>query len=70
MSKITRYLIVNVAGECRITKRYPSLAWNEIGYQLDIEAPAGWGQMVERITLELPAPMQQVKARLIEGERA
>jgi hypothetical protein len=63
------YLIVNGHGECRLTKRRPSLQWDEVAFPVEVQIPPGWGRVYDQsvVTLTLPpapeiAPPQQVGA--------
>lgn len=58
MRTVTIYLIVNGRGDCRINRRRPALAYDEVAYQIRVNVPSGWGRIYEAADITLPdAPL-------------
>lgn len=52
------YLVVNGRGECKLTKRRPTLNWDEVAFPITVAVPPGWGRVYDEyaLTLEIPPP--------------
>jgi hypothetical protein len=50
------YLVVDGHGDCRLTKRRPSLDWDEVAFPIIVQVPQGWGRVYEDRALELKLP--------------
>jgi hypothetical protein len=52
------YLIVDGHGDCRLTKRRPTLDWDEVAFPINVAVPQGWGRVYDEyaLTLDIPPP--------------
>jgi len=49
------YLVVRSNGDVRVAKR-PRLAMDEVAVAINIRFPAGWGQIVQTVDVQMPDP--------------
>lgn len=49
------YLVVRSDGDVRVAKR-PRIAADEVAIAVNIRFPAGWGQIVQTVDVQMPEP--------------
>lgn len=62
------YLVVTGRGDCRLTKRRPTLDWDEIAFPITVEVPSGWGKIYDDHGAELSFPEPPLPDSLVVGE--
>jgi len=50
------YLIVNGRGDCRLTKRRPTLDWDEVAFPINVAIPQGWGVVYDAAAVSITLP--------------
>lgn len=68
MDRVRVYLIVDGRGDCRLTKRRPTLDWDQVAFPISVEIPPGWGRVYDarEAVLTLPSP-PEFAAPVVEG---
>lgn len=69
MRTVTVYLVVNGRGDCRVNKRRPELAYDEVAYEIRVNIPQGWGSIYRGGELTLPEAPAAMALEVGEPER-
>ena len=59
--KVTGYLVVKANGSLRVVKTRPTLAFDEMAFQLNVTIPTTWGAFAsQKIEVVLPDPPEPI----------
>ena len=61
------FIVVRADGNCRITKRRPTLNYDEIAFPITVEFPPGWARVYEEFGMTLRVPEAQVEPPRVEA---
>jgi hypothetical protein len=54
------FLVVKASGDCRVTRRRPTLNYDEIAFPITVEFPPGWARVYDEYAMTIRIPEAQV----------